>query len=108
MKDLPQGMKSHLDEILKQFDEKFSDKFSGGNDYGMCECYENLPQIKSFLRTSLISLLEKYGEEIVGEDYKDDPRTNTYSIYGKDEQERRNFIMERQRTKLKEILSSLK
>ncbi len=103
MKDLPQGTtKSHLDEILEQIDELYPELYEfvdDGGTQGYVPCGE---EVKSLFLTSLASLLEKYGEEICPE-WIDNPygEVSSYTVGRRDERKE-------MRTKLKEIINSLK
>lgn len=73
---------------------------------------KDLPQgtTKSHLRTSLISLLEKYGEEVINRLQEDVETVLESDVVkkGSATSECISGVFENERTKLKEILSSLK
>ena len=89
----------------KEFDEKFPclmHFLPNKKSWGYSEVGDD---VKSFIYSYTRTLLESFGEEIIGKDDKDEG--DWKSIYGKDEQYRRNSIRDRQRLKVKEILEEV-
>jgi len=125
-------MKSHLDEILKQINEVELEKLlknrvyalicddcGGGGADGQKTCErcdgnglhtwrttELKDDLEKLIRTSLISLLEKYGEEIIQKIYPKNPQ-QIESEREWDEAIREGNIKDA-RLKVKEIITNLK
>lgn len=109
-KDLPQGlMKSHLDEIIIATAERIVIDYANLSGRESAHRAEFRNRVVEHLRTSLISLLEKYGEEIIKTPIDIGAFTDKQSDMNKLEYIAVGVTMTnyQQRTKLKEIINSI-
>lgn len=107
-------MKFHLDEIIIATAERIVIDYANLSGRESAHRAEFRNRVVEHLCTSLISLLEKYGEEVIGEEETEvnqiarDERLGVQTYYViTANMKRRNQLRAEQRTKLKEIISEI-
>lgn len=99
-------------DIIKQMEKEFRNtKFarSGGSCFECCEYEEMWDDLIVFIKDYTRTLLESFGEEIIGKDDEEVVywREKFRDLEAECDNSSRNYLRSEQRLKMKEIISSI-